>query len=73
MREILKNARNEKNMTQKQIAEYLEISLRYYQNIEAGERTGDFEIWDKLEELLNIHQRELREISKIHHDKADNP
>lgn len=69
MRENLRNARKEKNMTQQSVADYLGISLRYYQNIEAGDRTGDFEIWDNLEDLFNIHQRKLREISNIRHDQ----
>lgn len=62
MRENLRNARKDKKMTQQAVADYLGISLRYYQNIEAGDRTGDFEIWDSLEDLFNIHQRKLREI-----------
>lgn len=73
MRKNLRNARNEKGMTQQQVADYLGVGLRYYQKIEAGDRTGDFEIWDNLEDLFSIHQRILREISDIHHDKADNP
>lgn len=71
MRENLRNARKNKNMTQQEVADYLGISLRYYQNIEAGDRTGDFEIWDNLEDLFNIHQRKLRETSNIRHDRAD--
>lgn len=63
MRENLKAARKAKGMTQQQVAEYLGISERYYRFIEAGERCGDFEIWDSLEDLLGIHQRILREIS----------
>ncbi len=50
-------------MTQQNMADKLEISLRYYQNIEAGERTGDFVIWDTLEDITDIHQRILRELS----------
>ena len=42
MREQLKQARKQVGMTQQQMAEKLEISLRYYQHIEAGQRTGDF-------------------------------
>jgi len=61
MRENLKNARKEKGLTQQAVADHLGIGLRYYQKIEAGERTGDFEIWDSLEDLFNIHQRKLRE------------
>ena len=46
MRNTLRNARKEKRMTQQAVADYLGVSLRYYQNIEAGDRAGDFEIWD---------------------------
>ena len=49
-------------MTQQGVADYLGIGLRYYQKIESGDRTGDFEIWDNLEDLFSIHQRILREI-----------
>ena len=62
MRENLKNARTAKGMTQQAVADYLEITLVYYQKIEKGDRTGDFRIWDSLEDLFNIHQRKLREI-----------
>lgn len=58
----LKEARKAAGMTQQQVADSLEISLRYYQNIEDGSRSGKFEIWDKLEDLFSIHQRKLREI-----------
>ncbi len=63
MRIKLRQARLDKGMTQKQVAEYLEISERYYRFIEAGMRGGDFEIWDALEDLFGIHQRILRERS----------
>lgn len=62
MRENLKAARKEKGLTQQQVADYLGITLVYYQKIEKGDRTGDFRIWDSLEDLFNIHQRKLREI-----------
>ena len=71
-REVLKNARQQAGMTQKLAAAYLEISERYYKQIEAGQRTGDFELWDKLEDLFSVHQRKLREISDIHHGKEEN-
>lgn len=58
----LKNARTNKGMTQQQVADYLGISLRYYQKIEAGDRTGDFELWDTLEDLFSVHQRDLRRL-----------
>ena len=60
-REALKKARLDAGMTQQQVADALGISLRYYQNIEQGSRTGDFELWDSLEDLFKIHQRVLRE------------
>lgn len=71
-RRNLKEARKAAGMTQQQMAEKVGISLRYYQNIEAGSRTGDFEIWDALEDITGIHQRKLREISEIHHDQEAN-
>ena len=63
MRKKLKEARQKAGMTQQQMADKLEISLRYYQNIETGDRTGDFTLWDTLEDLTGIHQRVLRELS----------
>lgn len=71
-RENLKNARQQAGMTQQQVADCLKISLRYYQNIEAGTRTGDFIIWDTLEDIMKVHQRKLREISKTHPGPEDN-
>lgn len=71
MRNNLKKARREKNLTQQQMADTLGICLRYYKQIESGSRTGDFEIWDNLEDITGIHQRILREISENHHDIKD--
>lgn len=69
MRENLKTARTALGLTQQQMADRLGISLRYYQRVEKGERDGDFEIWDTLEDITGIHQRTLREISPV---QADN-
>ena len=63
MRKNLKEARKAAGLTQQQMADKLEISLRYYQNLETGDRTGDFIIWDTLEDITGIHQRTLRELS----------
>lgn len=60
MREHLKAARKAAGLTQQQMADKLGISLRYYQQIEAGDRTGDFAIWDMLEDITGVHQRLLR-------------
>ncbi len=62
-RENLKKARQKAGMTQKQVAEYLGITEHAYQKIEYGTRIGKIEIWDKLEDLFNIHQRILRQLS----------
>jgi len=60
-------------MTQQQMADKLNISLVYYQKIEAGDRIGDVVIWDTLEDITGIHQRKLREISSNCHDLEENP
>ena len=65
MRKNLKEARQRAGMTQQQMADRLEISLRYYQNLETGNRTGDFAIWDELEDITKIHQRILRENENV--------
>ena len=62
MRVNLINARKEKGYTQKQVAEYLGIAERSYQDIEYGKYIGQIKHWDKLEDLFKIHQRTLREI-----------
>ena len=62
MRKNLKEARQRAGMTQKEVAEYLEISLTAYQNIEYGIMLGKIKHWDKLEDLFHINQRTLREI-----------
>ena len=71
MRENLRAARKAKGMTQQAMADKLGISLVYYQKIEAGERTGDFSIWDDLEDITGIHQRILREIGRSHLARGD--
>lgn len=72
MRKNLKEARQAAGLTQQQMADKLKISLVYYQKIEAGDRTGDFTIWDMLEDITGIHQRKLRELSESHPGQADN-
>lgn len=73
MRKNLKEARQKAGMTQQQMADRIEVSLNYYQKIEAGQRTGDFIIWDTLEDVTGIHQRILREISDNHPGRESNP
>ena len=60
-RENLKAARKAAGMTQQQVAEKLGISVRMYQRIEDGTALGKITHWDKLEDLFEISQRQLRE------------
>ena len=60
MREKLCNARKSLGKTQREIALMLEISEVYYRKIEAGTREGKARLWDKLQELFGLDQRELR-------------
>ncbi len=69
MRVNLQNARKSANLTQQAMADKLHVGLRHYKKIESGETLGSIDLWDKLEDLFNIHQRVLRE---IHPDKEDN-
>lgn len=71
-RENLKKARKKAGLTQQQMADRLGISLRYYQNLETGDRNGDFTMWDMLEDITGIHQRKLRELSENRHGQKDN-
>lgn len=70
MRKNLKEARQKAGMTQQQMAERLNINIRHYQKIEAGEIGGSFDTWDVLEDMFGVHQRILREISNNHLDQA---
>ncbi len=62
MRKNLKEARQRAGMTQKEVAEYLGVSIRAYQQIESGAYLGKIKHWDKLEDMFEIHQRKLREL-----------
>ena len=71
-RQNLKTARKAKGLTQKQTADLLGVTLNYYQKIEDGSRMGNYDIWDRLEDITEIHQRKLREISDIHPGQEEN-
>ena len=66
MRENLKNTRKAAGLTQQAMADKLHVGLRHYKKIESGETLGSIDLWDKLEDLLDVNQRVLRE---IHPDK----
>ena len=56
----LSTVRKNSGLTQKQVAEHLGMSVNAYQRIEYGDRGTSIENWDKLEDLFNVSQRELR-------------
>ena len=64
MRALLKNQRLKKQLTQKELARQLNISTNHYQAIELGKQQGSIAVWDKLEDIFNIPQRQLRELNK---------
>lgn len=64
MRQKLKDARLAAGLTQQQVADRVGITLRYYKDIEYGLKLGAIEMWDALEDLFGIHQRELRRDTK---------
>ena len=53
MRKNLINARQNKNLTQVEVAKILEVSERRYQRLEAGTSDGSIKIWRKLKDILN--------------------
>lgn len=53
MRKNLINARQNKNLTQVEVAKMLEVSKRQYQRIETGTSDGSIKIWRKLKSILN--------------------
>ena len=61
MRKKLQEARRAHGMTQAQVAQELGIFPQAYQRIEYGTRTGKVALWDRLEDLLGVSQRVLRE------------
>lgn len=70
-RDNLKEARQKAGMTQKQVADYLGIKTRTYQDIEYGKVLGKITHWDLLEDLFVIPQRQLRQMD-CHHVPSDN-
>lgn len=63
-RERLRAARLANGMTQQQVADRLGISWRNYQRIESGKILGKISLWDALEDMFGVHQRELREVGQ---------
>lgn len=52
--------RTRRGLTQEQVAEKVGMTKQGYNNIELGRRGATIEIWDALEDLFGVDQRELR-------------
>lgn len=52
--ERLHESRKRKKLKQKEVAEYLEVAVRSYQNYEGGQRQPDFETLVALADLLDV-------------------
>lgn len=61
MRARLIEERKKIGLSQEVMAGLLNISTRYYKHIEKGTRGGNFDLWDRLEDVTGVHQRILRE------------
>lgn len=70
MRKRLQNARHAVGLTQQEMADRLGVGLRHYKKIESGETLGSVSIWDAIEDIVAVNQRDLRE---IYHGKEDSP
>lgn len=72
MRRNLKDARKRLGLSANDMATKLHVSRRYYQAIEQGTRTGDYSIWDVLEDITGTHQRLLRLNEDTHPAQEEN-
>ena len=50
----LQKARKQKHLKQREMAEYLQIGIRSYQNYEGGQREPDFKTLVALADLLDV-------------------
>lgn len=59
MRTNLKEVRKNKNLTQLQVANNLNIERSYYTKIERGQRTPSLDIALKIKEILNYNDDDI--------------
>lgn len=59
MRTNLKEVRKNKNLTQLQVANKLNIERSYYTKIERGQRTPSLDIALKIKEILNYNEDDI--------------
>lgn len=62
-RELLNKTRKEMGISATQMANILGITRRYYLKIESGDRMGTPTLWDAIEDVIGINQRELRQLA----------
>ena len=53
MRPHLIQKRKEHNMTQEEVATFLDVTTRHYQALEAGTSDGSVKVWQQLAKLFN--------------------
>lgn len=64
----IRDLREDKDLTQKQLAEYLNVSQKSYSRYERGERTIDPEILSK---LATFHETTVDYLIELTDDKTD--
>lgn len=64
-RTILINARKQKHLTQAQLGALAGITTSAVSHLEAGRNGAKAETWDKLKDILNVPQRELRKTKEL--------
>lgn len=64
MRGVLKASRERLRLTQKHVADKVNVGLRMYQYIEAGTSYGSGQVRDKLVKLFNVPADQLLSITE---------
>lgn len=65
MRKALMLFRLDKHLTQAEMAEKTGVSVKTYNYIENGVRSGKQEFWDKLQQAFNVSDSEMFPLQKI--------
>lgn len=64
-RQNLIKARRQAHLTQAQLAERIGTTKQRVCNLETVVCSTSPEIWDKIEDILGVPQRQLREVSEV--------
>jgi DNA-binding XRE family transcriptional regulator len=59
-RQNLYEARKKAKMTQEKVARHIGVTKQHYSRLENGQQDGSIDVWDALEDLFQINQRQLR-------------